>query len=244
MESFGHYCVATFHDRGRREASRPLGHDISDMPHGRGARAGHEDLQALLAATGARYVFGLSAGALIALRTALSTPAVQRIVLFAPPLSVNGSIALDWVPRYNREIAAGRRASALVTAMRGMGVEPFFARVPRHLLTPVLALGLHARPRDPDRVSIADLVPTLGYDMRTIREMADTTPEYAAIRARVLLLRATRSPEYFTTALDALAAAIPHAERRTLPGLTHDGPEDDGRPLVAAQALREFLIAP
>jgi hypothetical protein len=71
--------------------------------------------------------------------------------------------------------------------------------------------------------------------------MADTAQEYAAIQARVLLLRGTRSPEYLTTALDALSAAIPHAERRTLPGLTHDGPEDDGRPLVAAQALREFF---
>jgi hypothetical protein len=74
--------------------------------------------------------------------------------------------------------------------------------------------------------------------------MADTAPEYAAIRARVLLLGGARSPAYFTTALDALTSVIPQVERRTLPGLRHDGPEDDGRPLVAAQALRKFFIAP
>jgi pimeloyl-ACP methyl ester carboxylesterase len=203
-----------------------------------------EDLQAVLAATGARYVFGLSSGALVTLRTALRTSTMERIALFEPPLSVHGSFALDWLPRYKQEIAGGRRASALVTAMRGMAVEPLFTHTPRYLLTPVLALGLHTRPRDPDRVSIAELVPTLDGDMRVVREMADTAQEYAAIQARVLLLRGTRSPEYLTTALDALSAAIPHAERRTLAGLTHDGPEDDGRPLVAAEVLREFFTAP
>jgi hypothetical protein len=60
----------------------------------------------------------------------------------------------------------------------------------------------------------------------------------------VLLLHGSRSPAYFTTALDALAAVIPQVERRTLPGLRHDGPEDDGRPLIVAQVLRDFLAAP
>ncbi|WP_170215730.1 alpha/beta fold hydrolase [Asanoa ferruginea] len=215
-------------------------------PHGAGFSVEREveDLRAVLAETGARYVFGLSVGGLITLRTALETSTMERIALFEPPLSVSGSFSLDWLPRYRRELAGGRRASALVTSMRGMAVEPLFTKTPRYVLTPALALGLHTRPRDPDRVSIADLVPTLDYDMRTIEEVADTAREYAAIRARVLLLRGTRSPDYFTVALDALSAAIPQAERRTLPGLTHDGPEDDGRPLVAAQVLREFFTAP
>jgi Tetracyclin repressor-like, C-terminal domain len=57
---------------------------------------------------------------------------------------------------------------------------------------------------------------------------------------RVLLLGGTKSPDYLSVALSELAAVLPHAQRVTLPGLTHEGPEDDGRPLVVAQALRDF----
>ncbi|MGI5243814.1 hypothetical protein [Dactylosporangium sp. CA-139066] len=51
--------------------------------------------------------------------------------------------------------------------------------------------------------------------------MADTAPDDAQLPARVL----------------------PHAERMTLDGLTHEGPEDDGKPLVVARVLRDFCTA-
>ncbi|MEU7870907.1 alpha/beta hydrolase [Dactylosporangium sp. NPDC049140] len=212
-------------------------------PHGPGHGVAREveDLQALLAGAGARFVFGLSAGALITLRTALATPAVERIALFEPPLSIAGSVPTAWLPRYERELDSGRRAAALVTAMKALPVEPLFTRVPRLALTPMLALGLRAQPARPDETTIADLVPTQRYDMRLVQELADTLPDYAALAARVLLLGGTRSPAFFTTALAALAETLPDARRRTLDGLTHEGPEDDGRPAVVAEVLRDFF---
>src|SRR5262249_28456443 len=104
-------------DRRGRGMRGPQGEDF-------GGRREGEDMQALIAATGARFIFGLSSGALVSLRTALFTPAVDHVALYEPPLSINGSVPTAWVPRFDREIAAGRPAAALVTALKGTGVDP------------------------------------------------------------------------------------------------------------------------
>jgi pimeloyl-ACP methyl ester carboxylesterase len=215
-------------------------------PHGDnfGVHREVEDLQAVTAATGARFVFGLSSGALVTLRAARSTPALERIALYEPPLSVRGSVPLAWLPRFHRELAAGHRAAAAITALKGLGTEPVFASLPRFVLTPVLSVAMRASGRGTDEVSIADLVPTHRFDMHIVRELADTAPDYATVRARVLLLDGSKAPAYFRVALDELAAVLPHPQRATLPGLTHTGPEDDGHPPVVAQVLRDFFTAP
>jgi pimeloyl-ACP methyl ester carboxylesterase len=197
-----------------------------------------EDLQALVAATGAARAFGLSSGALITVRTALVTPALDAIALYEPPLPVNGSVPTDWVSRYEREVARGRLASALVTVLTGLGVEPALDRLPRFVLAPLMAIGARLRGGD---VPISALVPTMRFDIRMVEEMADTAKDYASLDARVLLLDGTKSPAYFGVALDELSAAIPHTQRITFSGLGHSGPDDDGDPPRVAEALRIFF---
>ena len=51
-----------------------------------------EDVEALLAATGARLVFGHSSGALVALMAALTLPQVDKVAVYRPPLSDHSSI--------------------------------------------------------------------------------------------------------------------------------------------------------
>jgi pimeloyl-ACP methyl ester carboxylesterase len=204
-----------------------------------------EDLQALVAATGASRVFGLSSGALVTLRTALTTPAIDRVVLYEPPLSVDGSVPLNWIPRYEREIAAGRLAAALVSVLRGFGTEPVFERIPRFILVPGMAIGSRLQGEAPeDEVPVEALVPTMHFDVRLIREMADTVQDYQAVGAEVLLLKGSKSPAYFRVAQDALSAVLPHVRRDTLPGLGHSGPDDDGDPQRVAEAVRDFFGAP
>lgn len=215
----------------------------SSQAHGFGLRQEVEDLRALIAATGARFLFGHSSGALIALRTALVTPAVERAALYEPPLSVRGSSPSAWVPRFHREIAAGKNAAAAVTALKGARLDPVLTRLPRWLLTPVTAVGMRDRhPADGD-VPAADLVPTMRFDVQIAREMADTTAEYAALQARVLLLGGTRSPDYLGTALRELAAVIPASQVVTLHGLGHMAPRNGSRPETVARALRDFFTA-
>jgi pimeloyl-ACP methyl ester carboxylesterase len=98
-----------------------------------------EDLDALLAATGTHNVFGLSSGALIALEAARTLPAIHKVALYEPPLSVDHSTPTDWVARYDREIAEGKLGSAVFTALKGtQSAPPFIRFVPRVLLDPVL----------------------------------------------------------------------------------------------------------
>jgi len=215
-------------------------------PHGDrfGVRREVEDLKALITATGARRVFGLSAGGLVTLRTALIPPQLERIALYEPPLSVGGSVPMDWLPRHDGEVAAGRIASALVTALKGQRVEPLLGRVPRFALVPLLAIGARLRHDVPeDDVPLEELVPTLHFDYRIVREMADTAADYAALDAEVLLLDGAKSPRYFRVALDALSAVLPRSRRISFPGLGHLGPDNDEDPQRVGEALREFFTA-
>jgi pimeloyl-ACP methyl ester carboxylesterase len=201
-----------------------------------------DDVQAIVDRTGARSLFGLSAGALVALRSARATPAVERVALYEPPLAIGGSTPKGWVARFEQELAGGMRAAALVTAMKGMQVVPAFVRLPRFVLVPVLALVMRAQgDGDAEDVAIRALVPTLRYDMQIVREMSDTLDDYRDLQARVLLLGGARSPGFFGVALDGLERTLPRVERVAFPGLGHDGPEDDGEPERVAQQLQSFF---
>lgn len=210
---------------------------------GSGLRQEVEDLQALIAATGARFLFGHSSGALIALRTALVTPAIERAALYEPPLSVRGSSPAAWVPRFYRETAAGKNAAAAVTALKGARLDPVLAWLPRWFLVPAAAASMRDRHLADGDVPAADLVPTMRFDVQIAREMADTTAEYAALQARVLLMGGTKSPGYLGTALRELNAVLPDSRIVTLPRLGHFGPRNDGKPEAVASELREFLTA-
>ncbi|MEV4263728.1 alpha/beta hydrolase [Kribbella sp. NPDC049584] len=201
-----------------------------------------EDLQALLKETGASRVFGLSSGALIGLRTARVTPAIEKLALYEPPLSIDGSVPVDWVPRYRRELADGRIAAALVSVLKGLEADRVFRTLPRFVLVPPMNLVFRfQRKAKGDDVPIPDLVPTMSADMQLVAQLADTTDDYATIAADVLLLGGSRSPTYFGRALEALTGVLPHSKRVTIPKLDHSGPTDDGGPAEVAQSLRTFF---
>jgi pimeloyl-ACP methyl ester carboxylesterase len=213
-------------------------------PHGDGFTVDAEvaDVQALVAAMGARHIFGLSSGALVALRAVWATASLERVAFYEPPLSIGGSVPTAWLPQYKEELARGKPATALVTVMKGLEVVPMFARLPRFLLVPLLSLVMRLQGvGDVEHVPIRALVPTFQYDMQIVKEMSDTLDDYRNLSARVLLFGGTKSPAFLGVALDALERRLPHVERVTLPGLGHDGPEDDGRPALVAQHLRRFF---
>jgi pimeloyl-ACP methyl ester carboxylesterase len=224
-------------DRRGRGLSGPHGDDYSVLRE-------VEDLQALIAATGAVRVFGLSSGALVTLRTALTTSTLGAIALYEPPLSVNGSAPMSWVPRFERELDRGRLASALVTALNGLEIEPLLSWFPRFVLVPFLAIGARLQGNGSgDNVPIRALIPTERFDMRLVAELADTARDYTSLGTRVLLLGGTKSPAFLKIALDELAVAVPHTHRITFSGLGHSGPDDDGDPGRVAKALRAFFTS-
>lgn len=98
-----------------------------------------EDIDALLSSTGSHNVFGLSSGAIISLQAALVLPAIRKVALYEPPLSINHSTPINWVHRYDREIAAGKLGSAMVTVIRGTQTAPLLLQLaPRIVVDPIL----------------------------------------------------------------------------------------------------------
>src|SRR5690349_13380553 len=162
-------------DRRGRGLSGPHGGDFGVMRE-------VEDMQALIVKTGARYLFGLSAGGLVVLKTASLTPALEMISLYEPPLSIAGLTPTRWIPRHEREIAEGKLAMAVVTALKGMNTEPLFSKLPRWLLVPLMTLIMKVQGEsEGDNVTIRSLIPTTRFDMQVVREMADTLPDYGSL---------------------------------------------------------------
>lgn len=229
-------------DRRGRGLSGPYGKDYS-------IQKDVEDMDALLTKTGAHYVFGVSSGGIIWLQAAaLNLPAIHKAAIYEPPLLVNGSLQIDWLTRFEREIAQGKVSSALITAMKGtqMG-PPIFNVIPRPLLELLINMAMKnedKKAKDCD-VTIRMLALTLHYDFQLVIEMAEKLESFKDIRAEVLLLGGSKSPAYFRVALDALEKVLPHVTRIEFPGLGHGGSGNTnrgGKPQQVAQELRKFFL--
>ena len=210
-----------------------------------GLRAGVEDLSALVVATGARRVFGLSSGAVIALETALAgRPPIERLALYEPPLSFDGVRPDFWVPRYDREMQQGKLGSALVTVLKGTADRTAFRYVPRFALAGPLNLVIgHTadRPMPDGRVSPRDLVVSVHYDTVIVAEAAGPLERFAALTGQVLLVGGSRSAPELTAALDGLSRVLPGARRARLQGVGHTAADNRHRPALVAAELRTFF---
>ena len=209
-----------------------------------------DDMAALLTQTGAHYVFGVSAGADICLQAALALPAIHRAALYEPALFLNNAVPAAFLARFDDEMARGKLAAAMVTAMKGaqMG-PPIFNIMPRWMLerlTNMAMAGEEKKARD-GALTMKMLAPTLHYDFELVATLSGNLERYSAVRAEVLLLGGSKSPAYLKTALDALEKVLPHARRVEFPGLDHGGSSDvsntnrGGKPELVAQELRRFF---
>ena len=206
-----------------------------------------QDVQALIAATGARHLFGVSSGGAICLQTALTTPGVDKVAVFEPAMIVDGSISTEPFARFDRETAEGKVSAALVTGMLAAQMGPaVFRFVPRPVLEKLTAMAMNSEDKKASAgdVTMRMLAPNLHYDFRIVAETEGKLGDYAGVTARVLLLGGSKSPAYLKTALDALEKVLPHSERHEFAGLDHgaSGNADRrGKPALVAAELRTFL---
>ncbi len=84
-------------DRRGRGLSGPAGDNYS-------IKKECEDLNMILKDNDAHFVFGYSSGGLIALEAALKLP-IQKLAVYDPAVSINGSIPTAWIPSYEQAIA-------------------------------------------------------------------------------------------------------------------------------------------
>ncbi len=227
-------------DRRGRGLSGPYSKDYT-------VREDIEDVDALLIKTGAHNVFGVSSGGNIMLQAALTLPAVQRAAIYEPPLSLTRAAAAKVLTRFDREMAAGDVAAALVTGMQGakMG-PPIFNVMPRWLLVALTKRMMSSQDKkaSSNDFSFQSLAPTLHYDFALVVEMSEMLDTFRTMPAEVLLLGGSQSPAYLKAAVASLEKILPHVKRVEFPGLGHNGSgnaEWGGQPQRVAQVLREFF---
>ena len=205
-----------------------------------------EDIDGIVAQSGARLIFGLSSGAIIALAASESLAAIDKAVIYEPPFYPQG-ISHPLIRRFNREVEQDRLAAALVTASRIVGLGPrIFPLVPRQILElgTKRALDRETREGSGSYAPLRELIPAMRYDFKVVSDMDGKVESFAGFSKDVLLLGGDRSPYYLKAALARLEKVIPAAARVEVRGVNHSGPwnaDRGGNPELIAHELIKFF---
>lgn len=190
-ELAAHFTVINYARRGRGESG-------DTQPYA--AAREIEDLQALIDVAGGRaHVLGVSTGGALALEAAAAGASIERLAVYEVPYYVPGWD--EYVATITALLAENRRDEALEHFMRTAGSsEEGIA-------------GARASEYWPGLLRLAH---TLAYDAACL---GDSRPP-EGVEQRVLVLAGGADP-FFEGAADALAQALPNAERETIPGQGH-----------------------
>lgn len=201
-----------------------------------------EDVDAVMEATEARTLFGLSSGAVIVLEAARTLQRVERAIVFEPPFYADG-IDRNRLRRLFQDIDHRRFGAALIGALTTAGTAPAaISRLPRwpgRLLGRIILTvqGLVPGPA----TSLRRLLPGVRYDFHDVAQVDGHLDAFVGITQPVLLLSGTVSPRFLQDAVRAVQRVLPHASHVKLPGLGHDGPWNDGSPGAVAAEIIAFL---
>jgi pimeloyl-ACP methyl ester carboxylesterase len=192
-----------------------------------------EDIAALVAAQSEPVnLLGHSYGGICALEAARLVPNLRRLILYEPPIPVEGAglfvAPSSTIERLEALLAAGDRAGVLTTFMREI------VRMPADELD-----LFQASPFFPARMAAAHTLPREVRAHGTYRFQPETFRDF---QVPTRLLRGGDSPAYFRDAIELVAASLPQAEVALLPGQQHIAM--DTAPELFVGAVREFLEAP
>lgn len=232
------------------------------------------DLETLVATTRAEYILAVSSGALIALQMLLQTPrspslsSLRKVVLMEPPIFFTDHptpCRLADLPRFERELTAGDKAGAAVTAMQMIELGPVW--IPRWVMRGLTGLMFRGQERDAARrkalpgaedrgvCTMAGLTELLRYDFAVVEGMVGPAERYGALvggagedgeggGVEIMLLSGEKSPAWIRQGTDALAKALPGVKTVVVEGVGHEllcNAEMRGQPAKAVPALREFF---
>ncbi|OEI68059.1 hypothetical protein Cus16_2150 [Curtobacterium sp. ER1/6] len=201
-----------------------------------------EDLDAIMAATGATTLFGLSSGGVIVLEAARTLPRVERIAIFEPPFYENG-IDRARLEQLFADIDHRRSGAALIGALLTAGTAPgAIAHLPRRLARVLGLAVLTSQAWAPGPASsLRQLLPGVRYDFHDVAQVEHRIDQYGTVTQPTLLLSGTKSPRFLRDAVARLGRILPDAKRVELAGLGHDGPWNTGAPRSVATELTSFF---
>ncbi len=191
-----------------------------------------EDLEAVIdAAGGSAHVYGMCSGAFLALAAARTLPhKIHRLVIYEPPCVVDDSRVpwpSDYLEQMTALIVSGERGEAVKLFMRQAAAMPSFLVA----LTRIM----------PAWAKLTAVAHTLVYDAQVMGDSGSGRPlpaESFSVEVPTLVVDGGKSPAWLHNAADAVAALLPNAERRTLPGQTHYV-----KPKAIAPLLTEFFAS-
>lgn len=205
-----------------------------------------EDLDAVLRKTGAKYIFGLSSGALIALEAALNLP-ITKAAIYEPPLDIDNNVLsiMSFMKRFDREMADGNIAAGTATMTKDFGshfgLPKTITKLPHILLELFFKLYLKTERVKDDEVSFKVLIPTFHYDYELVKEESGQVEKFRNLKAEVLLIGGTESPAFLKKTMKKLKNTIPNVRQVELNGLSHTGPLVTGNPELVAEKLKDFF---
>jgi pimeloyl-ACP methyl ester carboxylesterase len=171
----------------------------------------YEDLDAVIdAGGGPACVFGNSGGGILALEAAARGLAITKLAVWEPPYVLDGTrppAPKDYQQQLRGLLAVGRR---------GDMVELFMTQavgLPAEFVAP-----LRASPFFPSMEAVAH---ALVYDAMVVGDFSLPTGRLATVKAPTLVVDGGQTP-WLTTAADAVASALPDAQRRSLQGQPHN----------------------
>ncbi len=173
------------------------------------------------------YVFGHSAGGVVALEAALTAPdCIDALAVFEPALDLAelplGPPGATLAAR--QAVDSGHAGRALEIFLREMvKVPPAAAKLAR-----LLALSPRFR---------TQLIPGQIADQEALERLGDRLAAYAEIRQHVLLVAGTRSPEHLRRRVELLHSALPSSDLHVMKGASH------GAPVRKATEVAQLLLA-
>jgi pimeloyl-ACP methyl ester carboxylesterase len=207
-----HFTVYNYDRRGRGESG-----DTSPLAFTKEREI--EDLQALITDAGGKaMVFGMSSGAVLTLDAAALTPGLTKLVVYEPPLIVDGSrqpVPSDYAEHLMKLATEGKRGEAfeyfLIHAV-GMPAEAISGMKQDQAMWSALTGVGH----------------TVAYDAAFVGELMQGQPLPADRWVRVTIpvlvtdSSSAASDEWMHKGNDALAKVLPQATRQTLEGQFHN----------------------
>jgi pimeloyl-ACP methyl ester carboxylesterase len=173
-------------------------------------------------------VLGHSLGAICALEAALRTHNIRRLILYEPPIPIDGPlIPAETLDRLDAMLEKGDRDGVLTTMMLEI------IQMPARDLE-----SLRNAPAWKDRLTLAH---TLPRELRAVNDYRLNSERVRDLRTPTLLLLGGKSPSTFSAPIQALLATAPHSRKVTLEGQQHIAM--DTAPQLFADEVRNFLRA-
>lgn len=215
-----HFTVVNYDRRGRGDSGDSSAYSVEREI---------EDLEALINAVGGSViVFGMSSGAVLALRAVSNGLNISKLALYEPPfvLSADRLPPPDFSSTLQTMVNANERSQAVRYFMtKGMGVPAFFIWMMRF---------------SPAWSRLTALAHTLPYDFSIMGETVTGDPtsldQWQNLQTPTIVIAGEKSPESLRSGSKMLAEVLPNAQYISLAGQSHNVSMD-----VLASALKECL---